>query len=529
MANLAEDSSEDAPFGGTTDLRDAQALLRIAASMGRLGAWNVELDTMELHWSDEVRAIHQVSRGFTCSVQQGIEFYAPWARPIVAEAFRECVEQGRPYDLELQLITARDDWIWVRVMGEAKRDPVGRIVRVRGAFQDITRAKQAAERSRELSERLTMTLESLTDGFYTLDRNWRFTYVNPPGERMLERSRSELIARSIWQMFPEAVASKFHREYQRAMQTNEVVEFEEHYKPLGIWVQVRAFPSPQGLAVSFRDVTAQVEAQQEILGLTVRLEERVQERTAELQAANRDLEALSYSIAHDLRAPLSAVLGFAQKIAESEGSALSPRGQHLLSRVIAAGRHMDAMTEGLLGLARLSKERFEPVPVDLAQIARNVAALLQDAPQDGRVELIVPPSLPAFGDRVLLMRLMQNLLCNAWKFSAHGERPRVELSSTTTPQGGTAYCISDNGVGFDMSQASRLFGSFERLHSQEEFPGTGIGLALVRKIIERHKGRVWAESAPGCGARVYFTLCADSEPQSRTGAGASRLRSRLKS
>jgi PAS domain S-box-containing protein len=502
MGNLADVRA----FATTTDLRDAQALLRIAASMGRLGAWSVDLPGMDIHWSDEVRAIHQVPRDFQCTVQQAIDFYAPWARPIMAEAFRQCVEEGRPYDLELQLVTARDEWIWVRAIGEAERDYTGRIARVRGAFQDITRSKQEAERARELAERLSMTLESLTDGFFTLDRNWRFTYVNSPGERMLQRASHELIARTIWQMFPQAVGSNFHRQYQHAMQTNEAVEFEEYYAPLGIWVQVRAFPSPQGLAVSFRDVTTQMKAQQEILRLTVELEARVQERTAQLQAASRDLEALSYSVAHDLRAPLSAVCGYAQMITELEGASLSSRGRHFLSRVVAAGRQMDAMTDGLLGLARLSRARFAPEPVDLAQIARDVATLLQDTARNCGVEFIVPPSLPAFGDRVLLTQLMQNLLANAWKFSSRSAHPRVELSTCVAPDGGTAYCVSDNGVGFDMSQASRLFGAFERLHAQEEFPGTGIGLALVRKIVERHQGQAWAESAPGSGAQVYFVI-----------------------
>ncbi len=514
MAHLAEVACEDARFGGTTDLRDAQALLRIAATMGRLGAWSVELDGMKLHWSDEVCDIHQVPRGFTCSVEQAVEFYAPWARPVMAEAFRLCAEEGRPYDLELQLVTARDEWIWVRSMGEAERDATGRIVRVRGAFQDITQAKQAAERSRELAERLTMTLESLTDGFFTLDRQWRFTYVNKPAERMLARARHELIEQSIWKMFPEAVGSKFHSMYRHAMDGNQPVEFEEYYPPLGIWVQVRAFPSPQGLAVSFRDITAQVEAQQEILRLTVALEERVQERTAELQAASRELEAFSYSVAHDLRAPLSAVCGYAQMLTDSEGSALSARGRRFLSRLLAAGKQMDAMTEGLLGLARLTKARLEPQPVDLAEIGRNVAMLLRDATPDRDVEFVAPPALAAVGDEVLLTHVMQNLLSNAWKFSARSERPRVELASVAAPDGSAAYCVSDNGVGFDMSHASRLFGAFERLHTQEEFPGTGIGLALVRKIVERHKGRVWAESSPGGGARFYFTLGArEATPQ----------------
>jgi len=499
------------------DLRDAQALLRVATSMGRLGAWSVTLDTMHLHWSDEVRAIHEVPDDFTCEVDQAIRFYAPWARPIIKEAFRQCAEEGRPYDLELQLVTARGKWIWVRGIGEAERDATGRIVRLRGAFQDISRSKAEAERSRELAERLTMTLESLTDGFLTLDREWRFTYVNPPAERVLQRSRHELIGRPIWRLFPDAVGSRFDQEYRRAMQTGEPVEFEEFYKPLGVWVQVRAFPSPQGLAVSFRDVTVEVKAQHEILRLHVQLEQLVEQRTKQLQDAMHDLEAVSYSIAHDLRAPLAAICGFAQAIEETEGEGLSARGQRHLSRIIAAGRQLDAMTDGLLGLARLSKTALTPQPVDIAQTALKVAALLKEA-WHHPVEFVVPASLPARGDQVLLTQVMQNLLANAWKFTARCERPRVEVCARSMPDGRAAYCVRDNGVGFDMAHASRLFGAFERLHSSAEFPGTGIGLAMVRKIIERHGGRVWAESSPGDGTSFIFTLADRGEALAPPGA-----------
>lgn len=493
------------PFSGGLDMRDAQSLLRIAASMGRLGAWSVSLDTMELHWSDEVRAIHEVPPGFTCRVEDAIDFYAPWARPVVQEAFRQCAGEGRCYDLELQLVTARGKWIWVRAIGEAERDDTGRIVRLRGAFQDITRAKAESERSRELAERLMMTLESLTDGFFTLDREWRFTYVNTPGESVLQRTRPQLMGRCIWEVYPEALGSTFHREYSRAMETNEPVEFEDYYQPLGLWAQVRAYPSPQGLAVSFRDVSAQVKAQHEILQLTLELEQRVEQRTKQLQDAMHDLELVSYSVAHDLRAPLAAICGFAQAIAEAEGQALSPRGQRHLSRIIAGGRQLDAMTHGLLGLARLSKTTLIAAPVDIAQVARDVAALLEETGPH-RVRFIAPASLPAMGDAVLLTQVMQNLLGNAWKFTSGSDRATVEVLAQLLPDGCTAYCVRDNGVGFEMAHASRLFGAFERLHLSTEFPGTGIGLAMVRKIIERHGGRVWAESSPGSGARFFFTL-----------------------
>jgi PAS domain S-box-containing protein len=515
--DLSEMARAPATFSGCLELREAQSLLGMATSMGRLGAWSVALDTMDLHWSDEVRAIHEVPDGFECRVEDAIRFYAPWARPVVAEAFRRCAEEGRPYDLELQLVTARGKWIWVRAIGEAERGAGGRIVSVRGAFQDITRSKAQSERSRKLAERLTMTLGSLTDGFFILDREWRFTYVNPPAEKVLHCSRHQLIGRSIWQQFPEAVGSTFHREYRRAMETNEPVEFEECYEPLGLWARVRAFPSPQGLAVSFRDFTAQVEAQREVLRLNAELERRVAQRTRQLQDGACDLEAISYAVAHDLRSPLAAICGFAQAIAETEGQALSPRGQRHLSRIIAAGRQLDAMTDGLLGLARLSNSALRPAPVDIAQIAREVAALLEETGQRP-VEFVAPANLPATGDAVLLTQVMQNLLVNAWKFTAGGDHPKVEVFAHALQDGCTAYCVRDNGVGFEMSQASRLFGAFERLHSSAEYPGTGIGLAIVRKIIERHGGRVWAESSPGNGASFFFTLAGDGGCRAAAGS-----------
>jgi signal transduction histidine kinase len=166
------------------------------------------------------------------------------------------------------------------------------------------------------------------------------------------------------------------------------------------------------------------------------------------------------------------------------------------------------MTEGLLRLARLSRTALSPVPLDIAQIARHAAALFEEV-EPHRVEFIAPEALPATGDVVLLTQVLQNLLSNAWKFTSGRDHPKVEVFARAAPDGTTAYCVRDNGVGFDMSHASRLFGCFERLHHASEFPGTGIGLATVRKIIERHGGRVWAESSPGNGASFFFTLGGD--------------------
>lgn len=189
-----------------------------------------------------------------------------------------------------------------------------------------------------LAERLAMTLESMTDAFYTLDREWRFTYVNAETERLVGRGRDALLGKVIWDVFPEGIGSDIHHEYERALVDNVAVELETFYAPIGIWIQLRAFPSAQGLAVSLRDISDKVGSREAILRLNDELEERVKARTAEL-------EAFSFAVAHDLRSPLAAISCFAQMLQETEAGTISPRGAGFLSRIRRAAAQMDDMTE----------------------------------------------------------------------------------------------------------------------------------------------------------------------------------------
>jgi two-component system sensor histidine kinase/response regulator len=237
-------------------LRVAEMLARMAGRVSHVGAWSVELPAREVTFSAEVCAIHEVPAGFAPTVEQAIGFCAPEFRETVAAAFEACVRDGTPFDVELQLITGKGRRVWVRSIGEADRDTAGIIQRVQGAFQDISERKAADRETRDLAERMTTTLESLTDGFFTLDRDWRFTYVNHGAERLLALPRAELLGNHIWAKFPEAKGSLSHQQYERAVRDNVAVQFETFYPPLGIWFDVRAFPSTHGLAVYFRDVTA---------------------------------------------------------------------------------------------------------------------------------------------------------------------------------------------------------------------------------------------------------------------------------
>jgi PAS domain S-box-containing protein len=492
-------------------LRDTQALLHMAARAGRLGAWAYDSGQPHVIWSEQVCAIHEVKFGFAPTPEQALAFFAPEYQDAVRAAITGCLGDAKPFDLEAQIVTVRGRHVWVRVICEAERDARGKVRRIQGACQDISEAKRVAQEARLMAAQLSATLESLTDAFFTVDREGRFTYVNASAEKALGRKRTELLSRQVWQAIPEARGSEFERQYHLAMDAGKAVQFEAYYTPLEIWVQVKAYPSKQGLAIYAKNVTGRVRAQGEIMRLNAQLEERVAQRTAQLEAANRELEAFSYSIAHDLRAPLSSIDGFSMMLEQEAGPGLQERCTHYLSRIRAGVRQMGELTDGLLALANLSRTSLRSENVDLAQMARAAIESCRERWPGRDVEVRLAPSLPVQGDSRLLAQVIGNLVENAWKFTARRSNARIEVGSMHQGDAPPVYYVRDNGAGFDMAYASRMFEAFQRMHSAADFSGTGIGLAIVHKIVTRHRGRIWAEAAPGRGACLYFTLGASAE------------------
>jgi light-regulated signal transduction histidine kinase (bacteriophytochrome) len=246
--------------------------------------------------------------------------------------------------------------------------------------------------------------------------------------------------------------------------------------------------------------------QQEIVRLNAELEERVLQRTAQLEAANRELEAFSYSIAHDLRAPLSSIDGFSSALQQSAGDALDERSQHYLRRIRVGVRQMSELTDGLLALASLSRADLQLENVDIAALARSAVAGCRERSPERVVDIVIADSLPAQGDPRLLAQVMGNLVGNAWKFTSRKAHARIEVGGARDGDSQWVYYVRDDGAGFDMAYASKMFEAFRRMHTSAEFEGTGIGLAIAHRIIARHGGRIWADSAPERGAVFYFTL-----------------------
>jgi signal transduction histidine kinase len=246
-------------------------------------------------------------------------------------------------------------------------------------------------------------------------------------------------------------------------------------------------------------------SQEELRVINAQLEARVAERTAQLAAANRELEAFSYSVAHDLRAPLRAIDGFSSGLEEDLGPRLDDTTRHDVERIRSACRRMDEQIDGLLRLSRLTRAELKRRSVDLSALALGVAEALRHAQPARRVELVVAPGLTVDADPGLLRVLLENLLGNAWKYTGKHTAARVEVGRVALA-GGEALFVRDDGAGFDMAYADKLFAPFQRLHSVHEFEGHGIGLATAQRIVARHGGRIWAEAEVGKGATFWFTL-----------------------
>lgn len=236
-----------------------------------------------------------------------------------------------------------------------------------------------------------------------------------------------------------------------------------------------------------------------------RVERQIQGMNTELMAANRELEAFSYSVSHDLRAPLRGIDGFSQALLEDYADKLDETGKDYLRRVRAGTQRMGVLIDDLLNLSRVTRTEMRLENTDLSAIAQAVAAELRNAQPARRTEFRIEDNLKAVADAHLLRIALENLIGNAWKFSSKRESACVEFGRTDG-EAGPAYYVRDNGAGFDPAYAARLFGAFQRLHGTADFPGTGVGLATVQRIIRRHGGRIWAESAVEKGATFYFTL-----------------------
>lgn len=271
-------------------------------------------------------------------------------------------------------------------------------------------------------------------------------------------------------------------------------------------VAVSAVPAVSALLQQLRDGGDAAAAEQEILRITAHLEDRLRQRGAEVAAANQELENFSYSVSHDLRAPLSTIDGFSRLLEGAVAKGNAERSTHYLQRIRLGVGNINELIAALLAVSRLLRAPLAPQTVDLGALAEAAFAGLQEAEPGRAAQITVQSALAAQGDPAMLKQLVDHLAGNAWKFTSKKAHAAMAVGSQAGPDGETVYFFKDNGAGFDMAHAEKLFGIFQRMHVSSDFPGIGAGLSTVQRIVARHGGRVWAEAAPEQGATIYFTL-----------------------
>ena len=635
-------------------LQKSQSLLAQAEELGRVGGWEFDIDTRLLTWTKTVYDIHEADITGQQTVEQGVNFYTPASLPVIKQAVQRAIEQGEPFDLELEIITAKGNLRSVRAVGKADLAR-GKVF---GFFQDITGRKQAEEAMQVSEERFRIAVESANDVVYEWDLKqsiqwfgqidemlgygkhefprtfdgwvaavhpedreqvktavqahlqehvpydteyrvrkkdgaWRWwsargaavcdsagtpsrligtitditerkqaeeallqsrraalnmmrdaaetrdqaqmyldvagfmiavlnaegcvVLINRKGCEILGYTEQEITGQNwfnvclpeemreeVTGVFNELIAGEIAPvEYYE----NPVLAKDGKYRTIAFHNAVLRDQSSQiiGILFSGEDITERKQAEEEIRTLNAELEQRVHDRTAQLEAANKELEAFSYSVSHDLRAPLRGIDGFSHILLDEYRDTLDEKAKDCLNRVRAGSQRMGELIDDLLKLSRVSRAEIQYETVNLSSLAHMIAEELNKAHPERHVEFVIADNASDRGDPHLLRIALENLFGNAHKFTRNNAHAKIDFSRTTY-EGKPAYYIRDNGVGFEMEFADKLFGAFQRLHARSEFEGTGIGLATVQRIIHKHGGSIWAEAEVGKGAIFYFTL-----------------------
>jgi PAS domain S-box-containing protein len=430
----------------------------------------------------------------------------PEDRERVMNNIQSTLKENTPYHLEYRIQHEDGSWRVWSARGSVLRDSNEQPTCWIGAVTDITPRKQAARQAAILDA----VLNSLQETVALLDVEGNIMDINPDGAKRLGKSPAEMIGQNIYQLLPEPLSSERKKSITRVMETNQPAHFEDSRHNTHYMNSVYPIYDPQlggllGTVILATDITRRKQAEEEIRQLNAELELRVAERTAQFQASNKELEAFAYSVSHDLRAPLRGIDGWSLALLEDYHDLLDETGRGYLERVRSETRRMGQLIDDLLQLSRVTRVEMQIGPVDLSELAKIAIARLQTVQPERVVEVNIQPGLIAAGDPALLGIVLTNLLENAWKFSGKRLQAQIEFGQATI-EGRKTFFVRDNGVGFDMAYANKLFGAFQRLHKAVEFPGTGVGLATVQRIIHRHSGRVWVEAQLDQGATFFFTI-----------------------
>ncbi|MEP7236577.1 MAG: PAS domain S-box protein [Ferruginibacter sp.] len=638
FTNLLHDPAVGAIVANVRDVterKELEDLLHKANTLARIGSWEVDLEKGTVYWTDITRDIHEVEVDYIPNLETGINFYKQGkGRDLIKQKVNEAIEAGKPWDVELQIITAKNNERWIRSIGQTEFKH-GKCIRIFGSFQDIDMRKKAEEKLIASELQFRSTLDNMLEGAQIIGFDWRYIYINDSLARHAKYNRDEMIGYTVMEKFPGIEQTAIYNVYQRCFNERVSIHLEnEFHFPDGStgWFELSFQPVPEGIFILSIDITERKKAEQAILSaeanyreifekasdaiyvheidtgkvievnqrateitgytkeeiitgnpqdmltdnplysmeyafdylqkaaagmpqlfdwlsknkdgshnwlevnlkkaniageerilaffreindrkkaqlevqkLNEELEQKVIIRTEQLRKTNEELEAFSYSVSHDLRAPLRAIIGFSAILQEEYINKLDDEAKRITGIIINNTKKMGQLIDDLLSFSRLGRQPIVKTTVHTNVMIEDIIAEMDFKNSNKQPDWSIATLPDIKADTNAIRQVWVNLISNAVKYSNKNNNPVIEIGSRQE-KNETVFFIKDNGVGFDTKYKDKLFKVFQRLHSAAEFEGTGVGLAIVEKIITRHGGRVWAEAIINNGACFYFSL-----------------------
>ena len=507
-----------------TKLKKYNDLLISSQKMAKIGAWEINLDNMECFWSREVYKIHEVPFDTKIGVAGSMEFYHPEDRGAIQSAINEAMTEIKPFDLELRIRTAKSNVVWVRCIGvPATRD--GKVNGLQGVFQNIDFKKKTEEALRESKELFKHIFENAALGVALVDAEGKPMLANQSLQKILGYTDQELEKMHFADFTHPEDVDKDMKLYKELV-TGEIQSYriEKRYiRKDGhtVWAILSVslihdeFNSPKYAIGIVEDVTAEKLNEAKLEKTRESLKEKnsqLQKTTRELDrqlkmlaCSNQELEEFAYIASHDLQEPLRLISSYSQLLKNKYGTKIDSEGQEFVSFILEGAQRMQKLIRDLLGYSKLGRNRIKYEWVDLPGIIQNIRDNLKLKIEYSGAEIHFEGVGRMMADTVQLQQLLQNLISNSIKYCRKDENPHVFVS-TEEKDSHWLIKVADNGIGIEKEYTDKVFQVFKRLHPKERYEGTGIGLAICKKIVEKHRGRIWLNSVPGKGTVFYFTI-----------------------
>lgn len=484
-----------------TDKKELEELFNKSSALARIGSWEINLIKGTVFWSGMTKEIHGVSSDFEPDNESAASFCkAGLNRELIIQKVTETIEKNIPFDVEIQIVTAQGKDKWVRINGEAEYND-NNCLRVYGSFQDIDDRKKAEILATSALEERNTILESIDDAFFAVDKNWVVTYWNKMAETVLMKPKNDILNYRLWDVFINSIDSDSYKKYHEAMQTGQAVHFEDFYPPLDKWYEISAYPSDNGLSVYFKDITDRKNAESRLKALN----ENLQKHAKELAISNAELEQFAYVASHDLQEPLRMVTSFLTLIDKKYSDYIDQKGKQYIHFAVDGAKRMRQIILDLLEFSRVGRLEDNLEEVDLNKLVNDILILYRKQIEEQKAKVLVS-ELPVLQTlKVPIRQVFQNLISNSLKYQKAGDVPLIEISAEDQSDH-WQFSVKDNGIGIDEEYFDKVFIIFQRLHNKDEYSGTGMGLAVTKKIIENLGGRIWITSEKNSGSTFYFTI-----------------------